>query len=208
MAWNHQFVDPTGRIKPCCRFGDKHRPSNHNTNEKTLSEVFYGDWMNDIRTQMLNGERVPGCDRCYQEEDGGKKSLRQRYNDSSALPIEKLVDINNPKIRWIELAISNDCNLACRMCDSRYSWKWFEEEKEIYGKTWNTIKHSKMDISNVFPFIQDIVHMKFTGGEPLMTKDHWVLLDKLIAERDCSEIFINYSIHCFKHVWSKYLRIV
>ena len=20
MAWDHQFIDPTGRVKPCCRF--------------------------------------------------------------------------------------------------------------------------------------------------------------------------------------------
>ena len=201
-------------MKPCCRFAEKFRPNENNLNEKTLSEVFYGDWMNEVRTKMMNGERVDGCIRCYQEEDAGKRSLRERYHDNTDLPIDKLVDIDNPKIGWIELAISNDCNLACRMCDSRYSWKWYKEEQKIFGKTWNSVEKSKSDIANIYPFINDLVHIKFTGGEPLMTKDQWSLVDKLLAERDCSEIFLNYSTNCtimpkekWIEKWSKFKQV-
>lgn len=196
MAWTHQFIDPTGRVKPCCRFEEKHRPPAHNLQITKLEEVFYSDWMNKIREKMLIGDRVDGCTRCYQEEDSGKRSLRQRYNESKLLPISDIVDIENPKLKWIELAISNDCNLACRMCDSRYSWKWYKEEKEIFGKTENSKEHSESDISNIFPFLKDLVHLKFTGGEPLLTKSHWTLIDKLLNERDCSDIFLNYSTNC------------
>lgn len=214
MAWDHQFIDPTGRVKPCCRFAEKFRPDENNLNKKTLSEVFYGDWMNDVRDKMMQGEEVPGCIRCYQEEAAGKRSLRERYHDNKELDIDKLVDLDNPKIGWIELAISNDCNLACRMCDSRYAWKWFKEEKEIFGKTWNTVEKSKSDVANIYPFINDLVHIKFTGGEPLMTKDQWVVVDKLLAERDCSEIFLNYSTNCtimpkqsWIDKWSKFKKV-
>jgi len=214
MAWDHQFIDPTGRVKPCCRFAEKHRPNENNLNEKTLSEVFYGEWMNDVRDKMMRGDEVSGCIRCYQEESAGKRSLRERYHDNKDLPIDELVDLENPSIRWIELAISNDCNLACRMCDSRYAWKWFKEEQELFGKTWNTVEKSKSDIANIYPFINDLVHIKFTGGEPLMTKDQWVLVDKLLAERDCSEIFLNYSTNCtimpkdsWVEKWSKFKQV-
>lgn len=196
MAWNHQFIDPTGRVKPCCRFHEADRPKENNLAIKTLSQVFYGDWMNSVRDRMLKGEEVPGCIRCYQEEAAGKRSLRERYHDNKDLPIDELVDLENPSIRWVELAIGNDCNLACRMCDSRYAWKWFKEEKEIFGYTFNKLEHSKSDIANIDPFIKDLVHIKFTGGEPLLIPDQWKVLDKLISQRDCSEIFLNYSINC------------
>jgi organic radical activating enzyme len=214
MAWDHQFIDPTGRVKPCCRFAEKYRPNENNLKEKTLSEVFYGGWMNDVRDKMMRGEQVNGCIRCYQEEAAGKRSLRERYHDSKELPIDQLVDLDNPKIRWIELAISNDCNLACRMCDSRYSWKWFKEEQAIFGTTYNTVEKSKSDISNIYPFINDLVHIKFTGGEPLMTKDQWALVDKMLAERDCSDILLNYSTNCtimpkdnWIKKWSKFKQV-
>ena len=196
MAWDHQFIDPTGRVKPCCRFAEKARPKENNLQEATLTQIFFGPWMTDMRAKMLRGEQVDGCIRCYQEEASGKRSLRERYHANQDLPIEQLVDIDKPNIRWLELAISNDCNLVCRMCDSRYAWKWFKVEKELYGQSWNDKEHSKSDIANVFPFIDQLVHIKFTGGEPLITKDHWLLLDKLLAERDCSEMFINYSTNC------------
>lgn len=214
MAWNHQFIDPTGRVKPCCRFAEAHRPKENNLQNKTLSDVFYGDWMNDIRSKMLNGEEIPGCIRCYQEESAGKKSLRERYHDNKDLPIEELVNIDNPSLKWIELAISNDCNLACRMCDSRYAWKWFKEEQAMYGETHNQQERTKSDISNIYPFINDLVHIKFTGGEPLLTPDHWKLLDKLLDERDCSDIFLNYSTNCtimpkdsWVEKWSKFKKV-
>jgi MoaA/NifB/PqqE/SkfB family radical SAM enzyme len=196
MAWDHQFVDPTGRVKPCCRFAERFRPPENNLNEQSLSDIFYGSFMTNMRQKMLRGERVDGCIRCYQEEDAGKRSLRQRYHDSKSLPIERLVNLEKPSIRWMELAISNDCNLACRMCDSRYSWKWFREEQKIFGQTFNTKEHSRSDISCIDPFLNDLVHLKFTGGEPLITKDQWRLIDKLLEQRDCSEIFLNYSTNC------------
>ncbi len=196
MAWNHQFMDPTGRVKPCCRFEEAHRPTENHLSKSSLQELFQGPWMSSLREKMERGEAVDGCTRCYQEQNAGKKSLRQRYNSSAQLPLTDLVDLKKPQIKWLELAISNQCNLACRMCDSRYSWKWFDEELAMTGVTKSSTKDSKMDIQKVFQFIPDLVHLKFTGGEPLITKDHWVLIEKLIGERDCSKIFLNYSTNC------------
>ena len=196
MAWSHQFMDPTGRVKPCCRFEEIHRPPENNLADQSLKEVFEGPWMSNVREKMLRGEKVDGCKRCYQEQAAGKKSLRQRYNENITLPIEDLLNLQEPKIRWIELAISNNCNLACRMCDSRYSWKWFEEEQFVYDFTYSDKKLTKMNISEVDPYINSLVHLKFTGGEPLITPDHWKLLNKLLDQRNCKEIFLNYSTNC------------
>ena len=214
MAWDHQFIDPTGRVKPCCRFAEQYRPVEHNLKTNTLSGIFYSSWMDNIRSKMIAGETIPGCIRCYQEESAGKKSLRERYHDNADLPIDELVDLSRPTIRWIELAISNDCNLACRMCDSRYAWKWFKEEIAFRGNAQNTSEHSKSDISNIFPFIDDLVHIKFTGGEPLITPDQWVLIDKLIKDRDCSNLLLNYSTNCtispkpaWIEKWNKFKKV-
>lgn len=194
MAWMHQFVDPTGRVKPCCRFSDIDRPKDNNLNEKTFEEIFYSDFMNEIRDKMMKGEQVSGCSRCYQEEASGKSSLRQRYNKMTNLHPDDLIhDLSEPEIRWLELAIGNDCNLACRMCDSRYAWKWFDDEKELFGKTWSKTQHTKSDIRSIDPLLDKIVHIKFTGGEPLIIPDHFALLEKLAARPSAHNMFLNYS---------------
>ncbi len=207
MAWNHQFLDPTGRVKPCCRFEEKHRPPESHLSQSHLKDIFYGEWMNSIRAKMKSGLKVSGCTRCYQEEAAGKRSLRQRYNQNSSFPLEELVDLEHPKIRWLELAISNNCNLACRMCDSRYSLKWFEEEKEIFGSTYSPKKLMKFDIQEIYPFLSDLIHIKITGGEPLVTPDHWVLIKKLVSENYAKNIFINYSTNCTIHLKPEWERL-
>jgi MoaA/NifB/PqqE/SkfB family radical SAM enzyme len=195
MAWVHQFIDPQGRVKPCCRFNmPKEIEQENNLNKQSLGDIFYGNFMNDVRQKMINNQEVPGCVRCYQEEASGKKSLRERYNHmSDLLPNTLIEDLNDPTIRWIELAISNDCNLACRMCDSRYAWKWFDDEKELYGITKSKDKFTKSDISSIDNFLDKIVHIKFTGGEPLIIPDHFKLLDKLSQQENVSDIYLNYS---------------
>ena len=195
MPWTHQFIDSQGQIKPCCRFSmsDIKEKDSFNLNKSNLKDIFFNEFMNNMRSRMLENKKIEGCLRCYQEEASGKKSLRERYNNSDLNPSNLIPDLKNPKIRWIELAISNDCNLACRMCDSRYSTKWFDDEKEFYGKTYSITKKAKWDIHKITPFLKDLVHIKFTGGEPLMIREHITVLDKLLELKNTDNIFLNYS---------------
>jgi radical SAM protein with 4Fe4S-binding SPASM domain len=167
MAWNHMFIDPSGRVKPCCRFDDKIRPNEFNLNSQTLKQSFDSEFMNSLRMGMIKGERNKGCARCYEEEDSGKKSLRQRYNNRKQYT-ENIIDLNVSKIEWLELSTSNRCNLACRMCDSRYSSLWFDQENEIYGKTKSPTKVVFSNLENMDIDFKNIKHFKFTGGEPLL----------------------------------------
>lgn len=203
MIWNHQFIDGTGRVKPCCRYQGVIGQL-----DKDLNETFDSDLMNSLRSQMRNGERPKGCTRCWQEEDSGKKSLRQRYASHNKLG---KVDTNKHSIEWLELSISNDCNLMCRMCDSKYSHKLFDEELEYYGKTQAKTKRTKMNIESIFPYVPTLKHLKITGGEPLITPDHWRLLDYIIEQGHAHHIYLNYSTNCTvypkKHIidrWRKF----
>ncbi len=195
MLWTHQFIDPQGRVKPCCRFKmPAALEKENNLNKQSLANIFNSPFMTDIRDKMINNQQVDGCVRCYQEEKSGKKSLRERYNQMPNLhPTDLISNLNNPTIKWLELAISNDCNLICRMCDSRYSWKWFDDEQELFGSTLSKDKFTKTDISSIDKFLDNIVHIKFTGGEPLIIPDHFKLLDKLSQHTNVSNIYLNYS---------------
>lgn len=193
--WTHQYFDPTGRVKPCCRFFEIE--GENNLNKKPFEEIFFGEWTDSVRSRMLKGEKVPGCQRCYEEEDAGKKrSLRQNYNRLLYLPSEDLLDLNNPKLRYIELAISNDCNLKCRMCDSRYASKWFNDELLLSNETFSSKEHDKINVDLFDPYIKDIHFIKFTGGEPLMTKDYFRVLDKIIQAGTAKNVWVNISTNC------------
>jgi len=206
MVWNHQFIDGTGRVKPCCRY-----QGTLGYIETDINDTFNSDHMAKLRKKMSAGEKPDGCRRCWQEEDSGKKSLRQRYIGNKKLGT---IDVKNPRIEWLELAISNDCNLMCRMCDSKYSHKLFDEELKYYGKTQAKTKRTSMPIESVFPYVSTLKHLKITGGEPLITPDHWRLLDYIIDKGHAHHIYLNYStnntVYPKQHIidrWKKFEHI-
>ena len=189
------MVDGTGRVKPCCRFLEDHRPKDHTLDNHSIQDIFDSDFQNDLRKRTLAGERLEGCTRCYEEEDNNKKSLRMRLNEHPKVGA-KTVDTENYNLEYLELSLSNDCNLMCRMCDSRYSFKLFDEEQEYHGKTFSKTKHTKANLDSIYPHLKDMKYIKFTGGEPLIIKDHWTLLEHAVEKGYAKNIRLNYSTNC------------
>ena len=206
LFWNHQIIDGTGRVKPCCRFSEGDRLKENNLNIKSMTEIFYSDFMSEMRRKSFEGEKISGCKRCYEEEEGGKKSLRQRMNTHPTIGL-KTVKFDTPKITNIELAISNDCNLMCRMCDSRFSHKLFNEEVEFLGTPINPTKHTKTNIDFVYEILPDLQFIKFTGGEPLTIKAHWELLEYAVDKGYSKNIRLNYSTNCTVYPKDKFVNI-
>lgn len=129
-----------GAIKACCRshpvgFIDK----------ENLEDIWNNDTMKRIRKQVLNNERPPECEPCFNLEDQGVESLRQRHiaghipearvnlypralkqlRDDFSMPFE---------IPTMELKLNNLCNLKCRMCHPMDSTSWndWSEVKDFY----------------------------------------------------------------------------
>ncbi|MEM7645913.1 MAG: twitch domain-containing radical SAM protein [Pseudomonadota bacterium] len=187
LLWNHIFVSPQGKTKPCCRF-----QANSLQSDQPFDKAFLSTEWDQIRSKMRIGEPVEGCRRCYQEEAAGKKSLRQRYNHHPELG-EHTVNLEQPKISWLEIPFSNLCNLACRMCDSRYSTSWLRDEMKVKGKTKGENRKILFDLETVLEIGSDLKHIKITGGEPLFDPRHENFLKGLVEQGSSKEIFLNYS---------------
>lgn len=188
LPFSHIFVSPQGEFKPCCRF----QGSQWSKVEGTIVEAFNGKEWGKLRSQMLKGENVAGCIRCYQEEEANKKSLRQRYNTHQELGLHK-VSLNEPELIWLEIPFSNQCNLACRMCDSRYSTKWIFDELKLYDKTYAKKQLYKFDVDSLKEISDNLVHVKVTGGEPFFDKKHLKFLELIGSSKNSENIFLNYS---------------
>jgi len=147
-----------GSICACCRS----QPVGFIQNN-SLEEIWNGDTMRKIRQQVLNGERPKECAPCFDLEDQGVESLRQRHikgqipeariklypnaldklNDDYTMPFE---------IPTMEIKLNNLCNLKCRMCNpvDSTSWNDWEEVEEFYVKEDNilTNKVIKLNLKN------------------------------------------------------------
>jgi organic radical activating enzyme len=159
------------------------------------------------RKEMLEGKRPEECDYCWNVEDNSDRFSDRTFKSSESWSLPHFDAITkldwredyNPK--YVEVAFSNACNFKCSYCGPAFSTKWMEEiEKHgAYPTTdeFNSLKYIQNE--NKIPFKQtehnpyveafwkwwpdlykDLHTFRITGGEPLMSKDTWGVLDYII----------------------------
>lgn len=216
LPWNHTFIGPGGVEKPCCRF--------------LLNHV---GPIEDLRETILRGERHPGCRKCWEEEDAGRKrSLRQIHlqKDGFNQPLIKDLDIDNPKLVWLELSFSNRCNIRCRMCGPFYSTNWYNDWKLVEDYVQPKVRGARdigveafikenpgpftYDASLLDEHIPNLRHVKMTGGEPFIIPEYQEILEKIVANGTASEVSLNYSTNLtvmpkprLRELWTNFKRI-
>lgn len=160
-----------GAVKACCRS----HPVGY-IQDQTLEEIWNNDVMRRIRKQVLNGERPAECAPCFNLEDQGVESLRQRHT-AGVIPEARInlypdalgalqEDYSMPfEIPTIEIKLNNLCNLKCRMCNplDSTSWKDWNEVKSFYEKENNFL----------IPLIDKTVDVPGQYIGPFDNTDNW-----------------------------------
>jgi molybdenum cofactor biosynthesis enzyme MoaA len=190
-----------GAVKACCRS----HPVGFIQNA-TLEEIWNNDTMQRIRKQVLNGERPLECAPCFNLEDQGVESLRQRHINGvipeariNLYPDTPLQEVMPFEFPTMEIKMNNLCNLKCRMCNPMDSTSWndWQEIESHYKKEDNFLvkKINDLNLKNK-PFLDSFVdtdnwwaslekllpyfrRVEFAGGEPLMDPTHYKILDML-----------------------------
>ena len=164
LPFMHSHASASGRFKPCCN-SDVIASWKYRSTEYNYSEWFVHPEMEQLRNDLLNGVKNKMCDVCWSQEDIGDDSHRTRY-----IRRFKDTDINNPKITYLDLKLSNECNLACRMCDYTQSNQIYKdmlemEEKKIplpmnWERAANFEQVANDDMLNVAPknILDDIIN--------------------------------------------------
>jgi MoaA/NifB/PqqE/SkfB family radical SAM enzyme len=190
-----------GAVKVCCRSAPI-----GNIQDNTLEEIWNNDTIQLVRKQVLNGERPEVCKPCFDLEDQGVESLRQRHINGvipeariNLYPNTPLQEIMPFEFPTIEIKLNNLCNLKCRMCNPLDSTNWTDWDKVVpfYKKENNFLvptieslvnKPGKYigafdDTDNWWTSFEKLLphfrRVEFAGGEPLMDPQHYKILDML-----------------------------
>jgi MoaA/NifB/PqqE/SkfB family radical SAM enzyme len=168
-----------GAIKVCCRS----HPIGF-IQDSTLEEIWNNDNMRRIRQQVLSGQRPPECAPCFNLEDQGVESLRQRHT-AGIIPEARInlypraldsmcADYSMPfAFPTMELKLNNLCNLKCRMCNPTDSTSWndWSQVEEFYSKENNYLVKSIQELKLIeSPYLD-----KFTDNPAW-----WTSLEKLL----------------------------
>ena len=166
----------------------------HNTIEKKMR-----------RKEMREGKRPKECDYCWRIEDNTQEySDRVWKSSANWSQVDKELIFNSDPMddiypRYVEVSFSNVCNFKCSYCGPAFSSKWTEEIKskgpyKLYQTHYNGIKESEVSYPNREdnPYIEAfwkwfpeaVKHMytfRITGGEPLLSKHTFKVIDYLLA---------------------------
>jgi len=157
-------------------------------NEKGVDFLFNHPILQNRKNDLINGIRCPDCNGCWATEDISSESHRTLYTDiykSKYLPDGELFDTTTPAT-FIELELTNKCNLACVYCGPQHSTRWQKELKIVREPdTDEEIFHKVMSLfseyCNTALKNTKYINISLLGGEPFFTEHMYVFLDYLIS---------------------------
>ena len=157
--WKHTNLRNSDKIFPCCRF-----KTPVGTFDGNVSKILHSDTYAKLRETDV--ATLSACAKCMYEEDNGKKSLREKFNET--------YDMETIGLEYLEVGLDNICNLTCDGCWAEFSSSWSEKQFPDKPKSFHI--RSGKDIEQLPDTLNKIL---FLGGEPLMTTRHYKILQKI-----------------------------
>lgn len=155
--------------------------------------------INEMKFQMLQGQRPTICNKCWTLEDAGIKSDRQLKNETldffSNVDLEQLIkDCEQGKNKTIHYKVntSNTCNAACTTCNGRSSNTWNKLSKKHNSRTYRDWKISPTQTTNWIDYT-NAKSITITGGESFLSDTNFYILEQLITHNntDCFVSFVT-----------------
>jgi organic radical activating enzyme len=162
------------------------------------------------RQLMLKGIRPQECSYCWNTEDLGKDYFSDRhYKTSDTWAWDRFEEVAKSDYKkniipsYLEVSFSNVCNFKCSYCSSEVSSKWLEEITQ-HGQ-YPTVRgnHNLLWLKEIgkYPYknseynpyieafwkwfpeiLPKLKVFRITGGEPLLSKDTWRVLDYILEQ--------------------------
>jgi len=173
MTWSCAAIDhgvaifPNGKIGPCCKIKSDYL--------KPISQLSDPNKFSDLKTESP----PDACYSCVLEEHQGYSSYRSFFNNTKT---------SQPGLQFVDIRNTNLCNLKCRYCGPHFSSKWGQE-----SRIGNYLQHQDISAWIDYLITDSLQWMYFTGGEPMLSQDHWSILQHLVDIGHAKNIKLMYN---------------
>lgn len=209
--FDHIYTNVDGRYSTCCIGG----PLPFSSKTTTPQQVLTSSVMNNLRWASLSSEGKNNrllkklCAQCIKQEDdyGYSERMRAVELDKSST-LRQTADflyrgeyVLKERCLYVQLrTFGNQCNLDCYMCHPRNSstrarqnrkYKYNELvgfDKDNYDPDIDGYDYLLNKVLELAPFISN---WRIEGGEPLIMKNHYEFLDKLIESGHSKKINLD-----------------
>jgi MoaA/NifB/PqqE/SkfB family radical SAM enzyme len=202
---------PSGSNSPCPYLGG----TTWAANKSSIAEQWTDSKLEQLRQDFIDNKKSSVCNRCWNEEDNNKQSLRLRlfnpvthtsdYGFITTELVEQRVTNKNylsagPAVLTIKNG--NVCNAKCRSCHPNDSSKWATDAKKLHDLTKESIYYnlynkevnwSDSQIEEIVKLSDNLVRLELFGGEPTYNKKVLVILNRLVESGASNHItlYIN-----------------
>jgi len=190
FGFNSVHWDSNGRTAPCCTFRGPDDLKN-----LSATEYWNSPWLADVQKKMLNGEKVAGCNRCYEEE---------RLSGTSMRNTDKVRYSKSPILKRMHITYSNKCNKTCNICrpyrshligkeyqkiiknDPNNAWMKDKIIQQPYTKaSLGNIKFEGLTderLEDIASHIHNLESIYVDGGEVFIDKEYFVKILDIIKK--------------------------
>ena len=231
MPFVHLNLKHEGKVSACWRYPDKLG----NYTENSLTQIWNGDQLKELRRDILNNEKPVGCRSCWDMESSGITSTRQTcqqtFNEASEEYVRQNLnddysyDISN--IKSVEVRFDNICNLMCRFCSPDYSSVWEQAVKKDSAlsdkmKEYGTYRKADYHIKLTDEIIDEVTldlaphldEIMIAGGEPLYHEKHYKFLEQLQPFAHKIRLSYNTNLNTLEYkgksivdLWQKFKKV-
>lgn len=211
--WVHAYISPLGERRICCASIDNQIDIAQNT-QIPLQDFWNGPYIKSIRCKMLKGEKLPQCQVC--DEKILSIDIYKNYFNKKLFPhlmaeaISRTREDGHTDMQPISFnyRISNVCNFKCRMCSDEASSAIENENKRMNRNAdhidhWTNLENKK----KLNQFIKDVAEKElwnavneksiqeiyWVGGEPLLMKFHWEVMNQLVESKHSLNTWVRYN---------------
>jgi MoaA/NifB/PqqE/SkfB family radical SAM enzyme len=226
--WVQLHAQTDGRMSPCCISDVAKGDEIGNLRvDSDLRNAWNSEKMKQLRLNMCSGQKSNICTICYDYEQHGKKSERMQYNEDFKRYYNRVAKmladgtVTDYEVPILDIRFSNKCNYKCRICNSKFSSLWYEEELKLGQHTSGMPKEMRAihdeavfweSFKSLLPFVE---RFHFAGGEPLFMDEHYEILEYLISiGRTDINITYNTNLSTLRYkkynvvdLWNKFRKI-
>jgi len=201
--WNSLVVHMDGSLLP--------DPVYKNSDPKTDIDEYWKQ-TKELRESLLNNKFHNNCISCKTKEEKIGWSRRKFLNQS----FEHVEFTDSMDIRMLEIDMSNNCNLQCRMCSGSYSTSWIYDELFLDKINWtdyrglprqyedkgSVFSRNANNLDTVKKIIDRCPNIEFVaikGGEPFLEPENINLLDEFIKKLNTDNITLEIHTNASKY---------
>ncbi len=201
--WLALSVKPNGDVGPDAQYAKSYG----NILTQSLEEILSGGEFRTLRTEMQQQKFATACVNCATKESTLGHSRRiffehtlRRFN--LELPQKNDGEIN---LQYLDLNLSNKCNLKCRMCNSVSSTSWLAEDRELvqkFGSRLNRpegLRAEKIELQSILKIFsnrelfKNLQYVALRGGEPLLEAEGIKVLEQLVEWQIAPQVILDIS---------------